>query len=152
MSVLHETAKVTGLDGQTIRLETSRKAACSGCSLKSGCGQYLLARGNDCLVLRGDALSESGPGTLKQGATIRLSLQPVQLLKLTALFYLLPLLLLIAATLLATLTGLGEGNTILLALLGLLSGFLASRLILKSRAVGRSLSPRIEEVTLACEN
>jgi sigma-E factor negative regulatory protein RseC len=139
-----ESALVASPDGKTLQLRTARQSSCSACSLKGGCGQYLLARQDALLELHscelGEELRKQG---LRAGEQVRISLAEGQLLLLAALFYALPLASLLLATLLAFWLGAGEGAVILAALAGLLSGIALTRQLLRTGRLGRRLSPQI---------
>lgn len=162
--MLRETATVARHDGDTLHLKTRRGATCSGCSLKGGCGQYLLARDADVLTLQGCELSRPSQNEGLQGSVsnsnvlhanvqigdeVQISLSEGQLLHLVGLFYGLPLLGLLLFTLLATLLNASEGVLVLAALSGLGSGVLLSRLLLHSDDVRRSVSPQIHRLAAA---
>lgn len=146
--MLRETATVTRHDGQTLHLKTQRGATCSGCSLKGGCGQYLLARDADLLKLQDCLLHEEA----RIGDQVQISLAEGQLLQLVGLFYGLPLLGLLLFTLLATLLDTSEGVLVLAAMGGLGSGVLLSRLLLRSDEVRRTVSPQIQRLAAADAN
>lgn len=151
--MLRETAAIACLDGETLQLKTERGAACAGCSLKVGCGQYLLMsdaellKVRDCEVAR--PLLQEG---LQVGDHVQISLSEGQLLQLAALFYGLPLCGLLLFTLLASLLEAGEGALILAALTGLATGVLLSRLLMSSASIRRSVSPKIHRMAAAGAN
>jgi sigma-E factor negative regulatory protein RseC len=145
--MLCETAAVVRHDGKSILLKTNRRDTCGGCSLKGGCGQYLLARDADCLELSGSDL----PHQLLQeklgvGDQVQISMDEGQLLRLVALFYGFPLLGVLLATLLASLARLGEGGVVLSALGGFGGGIVLSRLLAGSSGIRHRVSPRITRV------
>lgn len=146
--MLSETASVVSSDGHSLQLKTGRQGACSGCSLKGGCGQYLLARPDALLDLQHCALEgDLQQGGVQGGDQVQISLAEGQLLLLAALFYVLPLAALLLATLLASLLGAGEGALMLTALVGLAAGVGVARRLLRSDEVRRRLSPQIRKVT-----
>lgn len=135
--MLSETASVVSLDAETIQLKTQRLATCTGCSLKSGCGQYLLSRDQELLNLSGSALVGKNPiSTYRTGDRVQLTMEPEQLLVLTAWFYMLPLVFLLVATVIATLSGLSDAQTALAALTGLATGLWCSNKALKHHKSG----------------
>lgn len=142
--MLYESAAVVSCDGTELLLRTGRHATCSGCSLKPGCGQYLLARDRDLLAVtacHADGLTL--PQDLREGEQVRITLVEGQLLRLTALFHGLPLAGLLLATLAGTALGLPEGSTILMAGAGLAGGVAVSRLLMRIGRLRRRLSPQI---------
>lgn len=138
--MLSETATVVRLDAGSIQLKTQRLSTCSGCSLKSGCGQYLLSREQDqlCLSAR-DVAALADLDSLQPGSRVQLSMEPRQLLSLAAWFYLLPLGCLLVATTVAALLGLQDALVGLNALAGLCAGVLISRVVMRNRSTGASL-------------
>jgi sigma-E factor negative regulatory protein RseC len=163
--MLCETATVAGHDGHTLHLKTRRGATCSGCSLKGGCGQYLLARDADVLKLADCELHRplsSSPvaqasavmnsvshESVQIGDQVQISLAEGQLLQLVGLFYGLPLLGLLLFALLGALFNASEGVLVLAAAGGLGSGVLLSRLLLRSDGIRRSVSPQIHRLAAA---
>jgi sigma-E factor negative regulatory protein RseC len=120
--MLNEPARVVAISGDRIQLKTARKSTCNKCSLKGGCGQYLLAPGEDTLWLP-CAASQDG-GQLMPGAEVVISMPEGTLTRLAALFYLLPLVALLLATLLASTFTSSELWLAASACAGLLAGFL----------------------------
>jgi sigma-E factor negative regulatory protein RseC len=146
--MLRETASVVSHDGHVLHLKTERRGTCSGCSLKGGCGQYLLARDNDLLdVPACESTRGLLEGELQSGEQVQIVLSEGQLLNLAWLFYGLPLLGLLLATLFARGLGAGEGMMMLLALGGLALGVYLSRLLLRSKRMRRRVSPQIHRMT-----
>lgn len=138
--MLSETATVVRLDAESIQLKTQRLATCTGCSLKSGCGQYLFSREEDWLRLPvRDVAALAEPGSLHPGNRVHLSMEPGQLLSLAAWFYLLPLGSLLAATTVAALLELQDVLAGLSALAGLCAGVFISRRVLRNRSSGACL-------------
>jgi sigma-E factor negative regulatory protein RseC len=140
LRMLSETATVVRLDAGTIQLKTERLSTCTGCSLKSGCGQYLLSREQDLLCLSArDVAARVDLDSLQAGSRVQLSMEPGQLLSLVAWFYLLPLGCLLVATTVADLLELQDTMAGLSALSGLCAGVLISRVAMRSRSTGASL-------------
>lgn len=145
--MLRETASVASLEGQTLHLKTGRRGTCSGCSLKGGCGQYLLARDNDLLKMQDcEVTRQLLRDDLRVGEQVEITLSEGQLLRLTGLFYGLPLLGLLLATLLASALGAHEGVLVLLASAGLAAGVFLSRLLMRSEGIRRGVSPQIHRM------
>jgi sigma-E factor negative regulatory protein RseC len=151
--MLCESATVVGIDGQELKLRSERSAACAGCSVKGGCGQYLLARPSDDLNLPSSTLiSGSGAGGNPVGSKVQIELASGQLLQLAVIFYVLPLGTLLAATLLAWLFGGSEGQQAAAAFVGLAAGVLATRRLLSSDAVRQRVSPRLRPLAAVASN
>jgi sigma-E factor negative regulatory protein RseC len=148
--MLCETASVVRQDSHAIFLKTNRHNTCGGCSLKGGCGQYLLERDADCLEVRNADLSSQllqPQELLAAGEQVQITLEEGQLLRLVVLFYGLPLFGLLLATLLAALGESGEGALVLSALCGLAGGIAFSRLLVRSAGIRHQVSPRITRLT-----
>lgn len=149
--MLSEPASVAALSDDAVHLQTRRGATCSGCSLKSGCGQYLLASKDESLVLpRSDFTCAADAAALQPGAQVRLSMAPSQLLRLSFLFYLLPLALLLLGTLAGLWLGSGESSAILGAAAGLLTGLLLARRALRRQS--RTVSLTLQEAARGSED
>ncbi len=120
--MIEEQGRVVAVEAGAVWVETLRKSTCSSCSANAGCGQGLLER----LGVGGRrghvrALSDL---QLKVGDQVVIGVREELLVRGSLLVYLLPLLGLFAAALLAEQWGLSEPQVILCALLGLLaSGF-----------------------------
>lgn len=148
--MLRETVSVISHDGNAVYLKTQRGSTCSGCSLKGGCGQYLLARDSELLKLQDCELTRPLlQQNLEIGEQVQITLAEGQLLQLAGLFYGLPLLGLLLLTLLATVFEAGEGVLILAALAGLAGGIALSRLLMRSNRIRRSVSPQIHRMAAA---
>lgn len=145
--MLSEPATVIAREGHHLCLRTSRQATCSGCSVRSGCGQYLLMPQDERLEL-----SDCDPAMLAalgNAGQVQVELAGDRLLLLAALFYVLPLLLLLLTTLLAVWSGLGEGGTMLAAAAGLAGGIVIARALLRNAAVRARVAPRVHPLAAA---
>lgn len=142
--MLRELASVVRHDGPALVLKTERQGTCARCSLKGGCGQYLLARDRGLLEMQDcDLAGQWQKGALQPGEQVEVSLSGGQLLCLAGLFYGVPLLGLLLAALLAALLGAGEGVLMLATVVGLAGGVLLSRLLLNRDSIRSAASPRI---------
>lgn len=142
--MLFEPASVVETSPDTVRLQTRRSATCAGCSLKSGCGQYLLAPKDEILPLPRNTLTNSlTDDVLQPGTQVLVSLAPAQLMRLAFLFYLLPLGTLLSGTVVALLFGFGESGAILGAGAGLATGLLGARHALHRQ--GRTISLALQD-------
>jgi sigma-E factor negative regulatory protein RseC len=124
--MLSEPARVVAVAGERIQLETSRKAACNKCGMKSGCGQYLFGPARETLWLGCQDIAASSslpPSDLVPGMQLVLGMQENAVASLALLFYCLPLLFLMLFTLLGSLWTSSEVGLAALALAGLLAGF-----------------------------
>lgn len=144
--MLSEKATIISSDAQGLQVQTQRRASCSGCSMKSGCGQYLLARDQDRLRLDTQAYDHDCRHALQPGDAVLVGLEERQFLILTALFYALPLAVLLASVLLAAFVGLSEGMMAVAALAGLMAGFLLSRQLVNSNRIQKQIRPQLQRM------
>lgn len=121
--MLTEPARVLEVSGDVILLETSRKAACGKCSIKGGCGQYLLGSDSGVLQLNRQG-SGNGVTALLPGSRVTLQMPRGAVAFLALLFYCLPLLLLIVFMLFAGIWTTDESAQIFSAFAGLAAGLL----------------------------
>jgi positive regulator of sigma E activity len=143
--MLVEPATITALVGGNITLHTPRAATCGKCSMKTGCGQYLLAGDRQTLSLPRNEINVGVPeAQLQSGTEFRLCMEEQAVLGFTLLFYLLPLAFLLGAALLATALGAGEAVTALSALLGLTSGFLCLPRLLRQKQQSPAWRPSLQ--------
>lgn len=149
--MLTEAASVLGRDGSTLRLQTSRHATCSGCSLKAGCGQYLLvsagrdSRQDQELTVNDLAGGDEVAGC-RAGDQVRIELSGGNLVMLAMCFYMLPLVLLLIATALGAWLGAGEGLLVLSGLAGLAAGCWMARWLLATQTGRRRFSLRVRRL------
>ena len=115
--MIEEQGRVVALEPGAVWVETLRKSTCSSCSANAACGQGLMDRlgvGRQRGYVR--ALSQM---QLAVGDTVIIGVREDLLVRSSLLVYLLPLLGLFAAALLANGLGLSEPLVILCGLLGL---------------------------------
>lgn len=132
--MLSEPAKVLAVSGDQVQLETSRKSACGKCGMKSGCGQYLFSPERKALWLSRDALDTDAAGELLPGANVTLGVQGSTVVGVALLFYLLPLVALMLATLIASQLTSNEGWLALSAVAGLVAGLAVLPSVLRMQA------------------
>ena len=126
-SMLCETARILQVSADKVLIETSRKGTCGKCSMKSGCGQFLLAPEKQTLWLERTcvvAADSASSRALVPGMEMQLNMDGAALSGLALLFYLLPLGLLLLATVLASLFTTNEFWLAVSACAGLGSGFM----------------------------
>ncbi|WP_339524939.1 SoxR reducing system RseC family protein [Pseudomonas sp. EA_35y_Pfl2_R111] len=137
--MIEEQGRVVAVEPGAVWVETLRKSTCSSCSVKAGCGQSLL-----------DQLGASGRRgyiralsslPLNVGDAVIIGVREDLLVRGSLLVYLLPLLGLFAAAVLAEQMGLGEPWVILSALLGFLFACCAVRWRSRLRAGDPALQP-----------
>jgi len=139
--MIEESGRVIAVNGDEVWIETIRASSCSACSARSGCGQGLLTKVNDGtrshIQLRTDL-------QLAVGDEVILGLPEQAFIRSSFLAYGLPMLMLIAAVLIADMAfSLAEPWIILSALLGLAGGFVVVRLISQMSVARADFQPMI---------
>lgn len=140
--MIEEQGRVVALEPGAVWVETLRKSTCSNCSANATCGQGLMERlgiGRQRGYVR--ALSQK---QLAIGDSVIIGVREDLLVRSSLLVYLLPLLGLFAAALLADGLGLSEPLVILAGL----SGLFASWLIVRWRAARVAENPSLQPVVL----
>ncbi|MBH3338716.1 SoxR reducing system RseC family protein [Pseudomonas mendocina] len=140
--MIEEQGRVVALEPGAVWVETLRKSTCSSCSANAACGQGLMDRlgvGRQRGYVR--ALSQM---PLAIGDTVIIGVREDLLVRSSLLVYLLPLLGLFAAALLADGLGLSEPLVILVGLIGLS----ASWLLVRWRAARVAGDPLLQPVVL----
>ncbi|MCW8885381.1 MAG: SoxR reducing system RseC family protein [Motiliproteus sp.] len=98
--MIEESGRVISIDSDGVLVETIRQSACGSCSAAKGCGQKMLASVGQ--GQRFEVLAENPRNLiLHTGDQVMLGLQEQAFLKASAFAYLLPLLTMIAAALMA---------------------------------------------------
>jgi sigma-E factor negative regulatory protein RseC len=123
--MIEEQGRVVALEPGAVWVETLRKSTCSSCSANAACGQGLMDRlgvGRQRGYVR--ALSQMH---LAIGDTVIIGVREDLLVRSSLLVYLLPLMGLFAAALLADGLGLSEPLVILVSLIGLFASWLMVR-------------------------
>ena len=137
--MIEEQGRVVAIEPGAVWVETLRQRTCSSCSVKAGCGQGLL-----------DQLGASGRRgyiralsslQLSVGDSVVIGVREDLLVRGSLLVYLLPLLGLFAAAVLAEQMGLGEPLVILSALFGFLFACCAVRWRSRLKAGDPALQP-----------
>jgi len=139
--MIEESGRVIAVNGNEVWIETIRTSSCSACSARSGCGQGLLAKVKDgtrsYIQLRTDL-------QLAVDDEVILGLPEQAFIRSSFLAYGLPMLMLIAAVLIADMAfALAEPWIILSALLGLAGGFVVVRLISQMSVARADFQPVI---------
>lgn len=142
--MIEESGRVVAVEGDEVWIETIRTSSCSGCSARSGCGQGLLAKVKD--GTRSHIRLQTDLKLVVDDEVI-LGLPEQAFIRSSFLAYGLPLLMLIAAVLLAdSVFALAEPWVIVAALLGLASGFFVVRLISQLSLARDDFQPEILRV------
>jgi sigma-E factor negative regulatory protein RseC len=126
--MLEETGEVVAIEGRYVVIETQRRSACGHCSSGDNCGTSVLA----------DLFSKSrGKVRLPNHLGLRVGDQAViginesVLLYAAVLAYMLPLLLMIAATVVASLAGFSDSIGFVMSMVGLFIGMFISNRIMR---------------------
>lgn len=125
-AMIEETGRVVAIEGDSAWVEIERRSACSQCSVSSGCGTSVLSQW---FGRRSSRIRVPNQFALKQGDTVKVGVSDQALLKAAFLAYLVPLLAMIVASMLAAGAGASDGVTALFAVAGLVVGLLTLRSI-----------------------
>ena len=134
--MIEESAQVIRTEGDLAWVSVNRRSACASCSASKGCGQKRIL---DWLPSKQIEVQVANPQRLplKPGQSVTLGLAEGALVRASLLLYMMPLLGLILFTLLTNFLDLSELFQILAAMLGLIMGFVATRVIsLRELALG----------------
>jgi len=125
--VITESGRVVAVSGNTAWVQTIRQSACQSCSARSGCGQRVLAAASGGRANQVQVLNTLNANV---GDNVTLGIAEQALLQASLLVYALPLLLMVAASMTASLLVPGsDGVAIVAAGLGLGTGFVVARLL-----------------------
>jgi len=138
--MIEETATVLETRGQQALLQTQRKNACQSCSVKSGCGTSTLSK---VVGQRSSNIIVENTLNLHVGDQVIVAIDEDALVQGSLLIYLLPLLFMLTAGILAELIFAKELVTILAAFLGLLISGLVVRYILSNSRLKQSIQPHL---------
>lgn len=137
--MIEEQGRVVAIERGAVWVETLRKSTCSSCSVKAGCGQGLFDQLG--VKERRGLVRALCDLHLKVGDGVVIGVQEDLLVRGSLLVYLLPLLGLFAAALMADQLGLSEPWVIVSALLGFALACVAVRWRSRSVAADPSLQP-----------
>jgi sigma-E factor negative regulatory protein RseC len=143
-TLITEPAIVVRCDGRQVLLELQRGSVCAGCELNQGCGTGALGR---LLGHRSKPLVIETEHELKPGDRLVLGLPESALVKASLIVYGLPLLGMVGAGLLATLSAAPEALVALIASAGFILGFKFSTFI-GNRLEHDLLTPYIVDIQL----
>lgn len=135
--VTQEAEVITPQHQGQVEVKACTSQGCGACSLAGGCGQGLLSRW---LLRRTPSFTLVTDIPLKTGDKVLLGLEATQLNKAALLQFLLPLLTLLAAAMLAEYLGMTTGiKLFLMALIGLSAGLVLARLLTRLLAANNPL-------------
>lgn len=134
--MIEEVATVVALSEEGVEVVCFSKSACGQCRQKSHCGTGLVA---GALPERNHRFVISTPLTLRVGEQVRIGIPEQSLIRSAMLIYLLPLLCILTASLLASvLFKLGDGGTIASAFIGGAAGFVLASRLARGRGFGQA--------------
>lgn len=140
--MIEEPGRVVALASGAVWVETERSSTCSGCSVRSGCGQGLAerlgVRERRGLIL---ALSDL---RLNVGDTVVVGISESVLLRGAVLVYLFPLIMLFISAIIASELSAAEPYVMLAGL----GGFLAAWLVVRRRSQRAAMDPALQPVVL----
>lgn len=140
--MLEEEGRVVAVEAGAVWVETRRSSTCSGCSAKNGCGQGLLDRLG--VHERRGLIRAVSQQSVRVGDAVMLGIEERVLLRGALLVYLFPLLMLLAASVLAAQWPVSEPWVVLAGL----GGFGASWLIVRLRSRCVAHDPNLQPVVL----
>jgi len=144
--MVEASGQIVKIDGDFVWVETEIKSGCNQCSAKSGCGTGILS---GVLGRRRPQLRVPNSLGAKVGEAVVVAVEENGVVTGSLLLYLLPLFIMIVGAAIGDALA-GEGWAIILAALGLLSGFWVAKVLTKGATVSKQLRPvlvrRVESV------
>jgi len=137
-----ETGCVVAIEPLGLWVETIQRSACGSCQAQKGCGHSMLASRGASASRIWVLLDGRDPEEFKLGNEVQIGIREDVIARGSLLIYLLPLLGMVGSTLCAHHYGMGEGITVLMALLGLLAG----AFIVRVRAYKTRFDTRLQPV------
>ena len=137
--MIEESGRVVRVDSDTVWIETVKQSACASCSAQKGCGQSLLAKIGDGQRLE---IAVDNPEHLAVDVDdqVLLGVGERSFLTASVLIYLVPIVAMFLFAMITQLAGYEEPVVIVVAVIGLGLGFLATRVI--TNRLSRSCSYR----------
>ena len=123
--MIEEQGRVISAEGDTVWIETERKTVCSSCNARNGCGQHLAEKYRPSSAFA--YIRAYSEWSLSEGDRVMVGIPENTLLKASAVVYLLPLLLIMAALWFSQVMELGDGATLIASFLALVAGFVPAR-------------------------
>lgn len=126
--MLEESGRVVSVDPDGVWVETVKQSACGGCSARNGCGQALLASVGDG---KRSVICVDNPQSLcvKENDQVVIGVAEQAFMHMSVLMYLVPLITLFIAAVLAGLLALSEPGVIGVSVLGFVAGLLLVRYV-----------------------
>lgn len=144
--VLETTFDEADFSHKMARVKVQRTNACESCSLKSGCGQSALTKisSNQCLEL--DVENKLGA---KPGDEVLIAIPESGLMSASLRVYLIPLVLMVSGAVIGGLIDpVDESWTMILSVMGLITGFAWARFSSQKQAFDTDFLPKITRVTI----
>ncbi len=138
--MLEQEALVVRHNSQHIWVETQIRSSCAHCSSHSVCGTSVLAK---LFSMKRKQLCLDNSLGVKTGEKVIVGTPDSLLLKAAMWAYILPLLSMLSATLIASAAGIGDGLQSLLGLCGLAAGFILVQRKTSSAAAQQYFKPRL---------
>lgn len=138
--MIEETALVLEVKGQHVLLETQRKSACQSCSVKSGCGTSTLSK---VVGKRSSQFAVDKTLDVKAGDQVIVAIDENALVQSSLLMYLLPMIVMLCAGILAEFLFVAESITILSVLAGLIFSMFFVRYLLSRSSLKKSIQPHL---------
>jgi sigma-E factor negative regulatory protein RseC len=124
--MMEETATVTRKDGYYVWVETAGRSGCSSCGVQGSCGTSMLS---GLFKPRRNQFRIFDPFNLQAGDQVVLGLEPRELLRAAFYAYLMPLLLMVVMSSMASNEGFAEGAVMAIGLFSLAAGMFLMRLV-----------------------
>ena len=140
-----ETGRIVAIEPLGLWVETIQRSACGSCSAQKGCGHSLLANMGASAARVWVLLDGRDARAFSLGGEVQIGIREEVIVRGSLLVYLLPLVSMIAATLYAQHAAMGEGDTAVTAVLGLLAG----ATIVRVQAYLTRFDPRLQPVLVA---
>lgn len=140
--MIEQFGRVIAVETSAVWVETRASSTCSGCSVKSGCGQGLADRLG--IRERRGLIRASSDLRLNIGDSVVIGIQEQALLRSALLVYLFPLVMLFALAVVAAELGLDEPFVILMGAVG----FLIACLVVRRRGQRAADDPALQPVVL----
>lgn len=140
--MIEETGRVVALAPGAVWVETERSSTCSGCSVRSGCGQGLVERLG--IRERRGLILVLCDLRLSVGDTVVVGIRESVLLQGAVLVYLFPLIMLFIFAVVASQLSAPEPYVMLAGL----GGFLVAWLLVRKRSQQTSIDPALQPVVL----
>lgn len=135
--IVYGVVKVVAIRGQLALVEPDNQSACGGCAMSKGCGTKMISgffsRNMKPLEVLNDFDGDVGD-------RIEVGMSNAAILKLSALIYLLPLMGMILAALVAASLQMGDFYSLLYAMAGLAVGFFITKSLYSSHKLSTSIS------------